>query len=103
VDLTVVPPSPQELKFWQQAMKDFVSFASGNNASPLAEELLSKFGIKPPQGNMYSLLNGRFAEPIPPKPVAGSVQEHEVLVEIVDGNADSRIVAAGTPLRRWPL
>ena len=103
VDLTVVPPSPQELKFWQQAMKDFVSFASGNNASPLAEELLSKFGVKPPQGNMYSLLNGRFAEPIPPKPVAGTVQEYKVLVEIVDGNADSRIVAAGTPLRRWPL
>lgn len=103
VDLTVVPPSPQELKFWQRAMKDFVSFASGNNASPLAEELLSKFGVKPPQGNMYSLLDGRFAEPIPPKPVAGPVQEHKVLVEIVDGNADSRIVAAGTPLRRWPL
>jgi hypothetical protein len=103
VDLTVVPPSPQELKFWQQAMKDFVSFASGNNASPLAEELLSRFGVKPPQGNMYSLLSGRFAEPIPPKPVAGTVQEHKVLVEIVDGNADSKIVAAGTPLRRWPL
>ena len=103
VDLTAVPPSPQELKFWQRAMKDFVSFASGNNASPLAEELLSKFGVKPPQGNMYSLLDGRFAEPIPPKPVAGAVQEHKVLVEIVDGNADSRIVAAGTPLRRWPL
>ena len=103
VDLTAVPPSPQELKWWQGAMKDFVSFASGNNASPLAEELLSKFGIKPPQGNMYSLLDGRFAEPIPPKPVAGPVEDHEVLVEIVDGNADSRIVAAGTPLRRWPL
>jgi len=103
VDLTVTPPSPQELKFWQRAIKDFVSFASGNNASPLEEELLSKFGIRPPQGNMYSLLQGRFAEPIPPKPVAGPVQEHKVLVEIVDGNADSRIVAAGTPLRRWPL
>lgn len=103
VDLTAVPPSPQELKWWQKAMKDFVSFASGNNASPLEEELLSKFGIKPPQGNMYSLLKGRFAEPIPPKPVAGPVQEYKVNVEIVDGNADSRIVAAGTPLRRWPL
>ena len=103
VDLTVVPPSPQELRLWQRAMKDFISFASGNNASPLAEELLSLFGVKPPQGNMYSLLNGRFAEPIPPKPVAGPVQEYTVLVEIVDGTADSRIVAAGTPLRRWPL
>lgn len=103
VDLTAVPPSPQELKWWQKAMKDFVSFASGNNASPLEEELLSKFGIKPPQGNLYSLLNGRFAEPIPAKPVASPVQEYGVMVEIVDGNADSRIVAAGTPLRRWPM
>lgn len=103
VDLTVKPPSPQELQWWQQAMKDFVSFASGNNASPLERELLSKFGIKPPQGNMYSLLDGRFAEPIPPKPVAGPAEAHNVLVEIVDGNADSKIVAAGTPLRRWPL
>lgn len=103
VDLTAVPPSPQELKWWQKAMKDFVSFASGNNASPLEEELLSKFGVKPPQGNMYSLLEGRFAEPVPPKPVAGQIQEYKVHVEIVGGNADSRIVAAGTPLRRWPL
>lgn len=103
VDLTSVPPSPQELKWWQEALKDFVSFASGNNISPLSEEMLSKFGIKPPQGNMYSLLDGRFAEPIPPKPVAGPVQEYQVLVEVVDGNADSKIVAAGTPKRRWPL
>jgi hypothetical protein len=103
VDLTATPPSPQELKWWQKAIKDYVSFASGNNVSPLEEEMLSKFGIKPPQGNMYSLLKGRFAEPIPPKPVAGPVREHKVLVEVVDGNADSRIVVAGTPLRRWPL
>jgi hypothetical protein len=103
VDLTAVQPSPQELKWWQQAMKDFVSFASGNNASPLEEELLSKFGVRPPQGNMYSLLEGRFSQPIPPKPVAGPVQEYNVLVRVEGGNADSRIVAAGTPLRRWPL
>jgi|LakMenEpi03Aug12_release.lakeMendotaPanAssembly.Ray.scaffolds.fasta_scaffold16958_3 hypothetical protein len=103
VDLTAVQPSPQELKWWQQAVKDFVSFASGNNASPLEEELLSKFGVQPPQGNMYSLLEGRFSQPIPPKPVAGPVQQYNVLVRVEGGNADSRIVAAGTPLRRWPL
>lgn len=103
VDLTSTPPSPQQLKWWQQALKDFVSFASGNNASPLEEEILSRFGIKPPQGNMYSLLEGRFSSPIPPKPVAGPPKVYNVLVRIVGGDADSRIVAAGTPLRRWPL
>lgn len=103
VDLTSVQPSPQQLKWWQEALKDFISFASGNNASPLEEEILSKFGIKPPQGNMYSLLDGRFAKPIPPKPAAGPVKAYNVLVKVEGGDADTRIVAAGTPLRRWPL
>jgi len=103
VDLTSVPPSPQQLTFWQQAVKDFLTFASGNNSSPLEEEILSKFGIMPPQGNMYSLLEGRFAKPIPPRPAAGPAQAYDVLVEGTGGDADTRIVAAGTPLRRWPL
>lgn len=103
VDLTSVQPTPQELKWWQEAMKDFVSFASGNNASPLEEEILSQFGIKPPQGNMYSLLEGRFAKPIPPMPAAGQPQVHNILVEVVNGDADTRVVVAGTPLRRWPM
>lgn len=103
VDLTTVAPSPQELKWWQQALRDFVSFASGNNASPLVQEILSVFGIQPPQGNMYSLLEGRFAQPVPPKPAVGSPQSYSVAVEVVNGDADTRIIAAGTPLRRWPL
>jgi hypothetical protein len=103
VDLTSVQPSPQQLNWWQQALKDFLSFASGNNASPLEEEILSQFGIKPPQGNMYSLLDGRFARPIPAKPAAGPAKLYNVLVEVVGGDADTRITAAGTPLRRWPM
>jgi hypothetical protein len=103
VDLTSVPPSPQQLNWWQKALDDLLSFASGNNASPLEEEIKSLFGIKPPQGNLYSLLDGRFARPTPPKPVAGRVKAYNVLVEVVNGDADTRIVAAGTPLRRWPL
>ncbi|AVP42710.1 minor tail protein [Mycobacterium phage SchoolBus] len=103
VDLTSVAPSPQQLKWWQEALKDFISFASGNNASPLEETILSKFGIKPPQGNLYSLLEGRFAKPIPPKPAAGPVKPYSVLVKVENGDADTRVVAAGTPLRRWPM
>lgn len=103
VDLTSVQPSPQQLNWWQKALNDFLSFAAGNNASPLEEEIKSLFGIRPPQGNMYSLLSGRFARPIPPKPAAGPAKAYNVLVEVVGGDADTRIVAAGTPLRRWPL
>lgn len=103
VDLTSVQPSPQQLTWWQQAMKDFLSFASGNNSSPLQEEILSRYGVKPPQGNLYSLLEGRFAAPIPPKPVTGRPKAYNILVEVVDGDADTRVLASGTPLRRWPL
>lgn len=103
VDLTSVQPTPQQLTQWQRAMKDLISFASGNNASPLEEEILSRFGVRPPQGNMYSLLEGRFAAPIPAKPAYGPPAVHNILIEVQDGDADTRVLVAGTPLRRWPL
>lgn len=103
VDLTSVPPSPQQQQAWEGALSDFLSFASGNNVVQLEGEARSRFGVKAPQGNMYSLLEGRFATPIPPKPAAGPIKPYNVLVRIAGGDADSRIVAAGTPLRRWPL
>jgi hypothetical protein len=103
VDLSSVQSSPQELTIWQQALNDFLSFAGGNNSSPLFEEIKSQFGIHPPQGNLYSLLDGRFASGIPSMPSAGPVRAYDVLVEVVGGNADTKIVAAATPLRRWPL
>ena len=103
-DLTSQPATPQALKLWQIALEDFLSFAIGNNTIPLAQAIESEFGTTPPQGNPYSLLNGRFSDnaAIPAKPVAGPVPTYEVPVSISGGNANSRIVAAGTPLRRFP-
>lgn len=103
VDLTSIPPTPQELTQFQKALQDFISFATGNNVPPLLQEIESRFGIRPPQGNPYSLLDGRFSEAVPPKPAGGPAPTYHIAVGISDGNADSQIIAAGTPLRRWPF
>lgn len=103
VDLTSVPASPQEAVQYDEAMADYLSFAGANNTGPLVEAAKSKLGVTPPQGNMYSLLKGRFKDGVPPKPTASLPPKYTTKVEIVGGDADSRIVVAGTPLRRWPL
>lgn len=103
-DLTSQPASPQALTKWQTALEDYLSFAVGNNTTPLTSVIESEFGITAPQGNIYALLNGRFSDNsgIVAKPVAGPVQAYEIPVSISGGNAQSKIVAAGTPLRRFP-
>ena len=105
VDLTSTPPSPQQLNDYQQAVKDFTDFASGGNTSPLLQEIQSWFGIQPPQGNLYSLLKGRFARDsaIPPAPTTGVPQPYFVDASIVGGNAASKLISMGTPLRSYPL
>lgn len=103
VDMTSVAPTPQELNIFQQALKDFISFATAGNVPPLLQQIESIFGIIPPQGHPYSLLSGRLSNPIPAKPVGKPAQEQYISVSIDDGNADSMILAAGTPLRRYPL
>lgn len=102
VDLTSIPPTPQELNWFQQALKDFYSFATGNNVPPLYQAIESQWGIAPPQGNPYSLLDGRFSNPIPPKSPGNPAKPYKVKVAIDDGNASSKIVVTGTPLRRYP-
>lgn len=103
-DLTSVPPAPQELDLFQEAVDKFLSFAGMNN-SAFADQLKSVFGIRPPQGNFYKYLKGRFSKnaAIPPKPAGAEAQPYYVKVAIDNGNADSKIIASGTPLRRYPL
>lgn len=102
VDLTSIPPTAQELDFFQQALKDFISFATGNNVPPLLQAIESQFGITPPQGNPYSLLKGRWSNPVPAKSPGRPALVYHTRVEIANGNANSRVIAAGTPLRRFP-
>ncbi|MEE3066563.1 MAG: hypothetical protein VYA67_21920 [Actinomycetota bacterium] len=104
-DLTSIPPTPQHLNAFQAFLKQFESFAFGNNVPPLITQINSLFGIAPPQGNFYQYLNGRFSDnyAIPAKSPGNPAKPYYVKVEIVDGNADSKVLAAGTPLRRYPI
>ncbi|WP_079669983.1 DUF7257 domain-containing protein [Mycobacteroides abscessus] len=103
-DLTSVPPSPQELDLFQEAIEKFMSFA-GMNGTAFADQIKSQFGITPPQGPLYKYLKGRFSKnaAIPPKSPGNPAQPYFVKVSIEGGNADSKIIASGTPRRRYPL
>lgn len=103
VDLTSTPPTPQELNIFQSTLQQFIGSAA--NESAFLRQIQSAFGIVPPQGPMYSLLNGRFSSrsAIPPKSASKPATPFFVKVEIDDGNGASRIISSGTPLRRWPL
>lgn len=103
VDMTSTPASPQALNAFQQAIKDFESFLLISNTQFATEVNTSIFGITTPQGNPYSLMKGRFSVPIPPKSPGQPAQRYRVKVGITGGNAQSRIIAAGTPYRRNPL
>lgn len=104
-DLTSIPATPQQAVTFQSALAKLISFATGNNFLPLLQAFLSPFGVQPPQGNMYSLLKGRFSDnaAIPPKSPGAPATPYHVKVQIVGGNADSRVIASGVPLRRWPM
>ena len=60
-DLTSVPPTPQELNVFQDAINKLLDFAGGSEV-PLIRAWKSAFGILPPQGNFFSLLSGRFSD-----------------------------------------
>lgn len=101
VDLSPDLPE-QDLDGFQEFVKSLLSLAVGNNTPPLLEWFESLLGIRPPQGELYSLLKGRFSKAIPPKPAGTPPVTASIPVEIVGGNADSKVIAALTPLRRWP-
>ncbi|MCG7596364.1 hypothetical protein [Mycobacterium sp. PSTR-4-N] len=102
VDLTSVPPTADELVEYREALKDLESMAPIGNIGPTLESNASVFGVVPPQGNMHRLLSGRFTRPIPAKSPGRPPETVQVAVSIADGNSDSRIIASGTNLRRYP-
>ena len=103
VDLTSVPPTPNELAEYRKVLAELESYAPIANIGPTLEANASMFGVVPPQGNMHRLLDGRFVQPIPAKSPGRNTETFHVACSIKGGNADSRIVAAGTPLRRSPI
>ena len=103
-DLTSIPPTPQQLNIFQEAIQGLLSFAGGTDV-PLFAAIASGFGITPPQGNLYSLLRGRFSDAaaIPAKSPGAPARPYYVKVAIDDGDANSKIIVSGTPRRRYPL
>ncbi len=94
--------NPQDLPAFQEFIKRLLALAFNKNTPPLINWFKSAFGVSPGQGNMYSLLEGRFSKPVPPRPVAGLPETSKIAVTIEGGNAFSKVVAALTPMRRWP-
>lgn len=103
VDLTPNQLPPQPLSEFQQILQGLISFATNNNVPPLLQQFESFFGILPPQGNLYSLLSGRFTNPVPGTYYGVAPETQFIPASITGGNANSKIVAALTPMRRWPL
>lgn len=102
VDMTSIAPTQAELDMFKKARNDFFSFFSLGSIPTTSQATESIFGIMPPQGNPYSLLSGRFSIPIPARSPGAPVQAYHVKVKIDEGNSDSQIIVAGTPLRRLP-
>lgn len=102
VDLSPAQP-PQKLTQFQTLISDLISFATNGNVPPFLQQFESWFGILPPQGNLYSLLKGRFTYPIPATPYGIGPVTKYIPVSITGGNSNSKVVAAVTPMRRWPL
>lgn len=113
-DLASVPatPSQQERSIFEAALGGLLSFITLGGENPILSVVQSIFGIfgggsapALPQGNMYSLLRGRFSDnsAIPAKSPGNPATPYHVKVEVEGGNADTLVIASGTPLRRWPL
>jgi hypothetical protein len=102
-DLTSRPPTPQEQQQWQKVLDELLTF--GTNSPQLAQQIKSQWGILPPQGNLYSLLKGRWStdSAIPPKPAGESARPVFLKVQVTNGMASTKVIASGTPLRRYPL
>ena len=102
VDVTPNSLPGQVLTGGQQFLQTLVNLVTFNRVPPLLSWFESLFGIRPPQGPLYSLLEGRFTRPIPGCPTPDDAVTSQIAVRMVNGNANTKIVAAVTPLRRWP-
>lgn len=105
VDGKIIPLTVpnNDLTWLQQQIKNLIDFATNSNVPPLLQQFESLFGILPPQGALYSLLDGRFTKPIAAKDNDAAAVVSKISVTITNGNADSKVVGAITPRCRWPM
>lgn len=101
VDLTTEPVG-QQLNDQQKLVQTLVKLVAGGQVPPALQWFQSMFGITPPQGALYELLDGRFTRPIPGVPQPREAQTQRIPIEVVGGNASTKVTASVTPMRRWP-
>lgn len=103
VDLTSTPPTSQQKAQFQEAIDSLTSFTQVLSVFQSIFGILG-IGPVPPQGNLYSLLKGRFSDAaaIPAKSPGNPAQVYKVKVEISGGSSQTQILCAGAPLRRLP-
>ncbi|XTP37080.1 DUF7257 domain-containing protein [Mycobacterium sp. TJFP1] len=101
-DATQVPATAEELLEYREMLDELKDLAPLGNEETVTQAIASAYGVVPPQGNLHQLLEGWFTRPIPAKPSGLPAQEVNVAVSISGGNSNSRIIAHGTPLARWP-
>ncbi len=103
VDLTKEPPTANDLLEYRKALAELDSYAPIKNIGPTRQANASEFGVVPPQGNMHRIIEGWFTHPVPPKSPGRPAEKHYLDVKITNGDASSRIIVAGTPLRKMPI
>jgi len=101
VDLTPNLPA-QPLSQIQAFIDLLIKLVTANQVPPLLQWFESLFGILPPQAPLYSLLRGRFTKPIPGVATPSEATTSYIGVGINGGSSGSKVIAALTPLRRWP-
>lgn len=101
VDLS--PSAPvQQLNAMQKFIQNLVNVATGDQVPPLLQYYESFFGILPPQGPAYSLLHGRFANPIAGKPDGTAPVPSFIPIQIQGASSTTKVVGAITPQRTYP-
>ncbi|OBG71325.1 MULTISPECIES: hypothetical protein [unclassified Mycobacterium] len=107
VDLTPGTTSPATASAAQKGLlQSLLSYVTNGIVGAL-DQLESLFGVLPPQtttsaAGLYSLLNGRFSNPIPGVETPSQAQPVLIPVTIQGGNASSKVIAALTPMRTCP-
>lgn len=101
VDLTS-GPTGQVLNDGQKLLDTLVKLVGMGKVPPALQWFESVFGIKPPQGVLYSLLDGRFTRPIPGVRQPSDATTSRIALKVTNGNADTKVTASVTPMRRWP-
>ncbi|WP_052956744.1 hypothetical protein [Mycolicibacter heraklionensis] len=86
----------------QKLIESIVNFVTNNNVPPVLRQFESEFGIAPPQGPLYSLLNGLFTNLVPGVAQPRLAQPQHIAVSITAGSPASKVVARLDPMRVSP-